>query len=66
MEHTYHKLIIESTEELEAGEILQVEPYAFLELLGELGMRATIAHDDATQHLVFVEFPIIPKDYDEE
>lgn len=59
-EYTFHKLEIQSTEELAAGEVVLVDPDQFLQMLGELGMRATMEYDDARQHLVYVEFPVRP------
>lgn len=66
MEYTLHKLEIQSTDELQAGEVLPVEPEQFLQMLGELGTRATIDYDDARQHLVFAEFPLKPVEVQDE
>lgn len=60
MEYTFHELVIESTDELVAGEVIQIDPKQFLEMLGHLGVQATEAYDDARQHLVWARFPVIP------
>ena len=65
MMYTFHKLEIQDIEDVKVGEIVQVDVDGFLQMLGELGVRATIKYDDATQHLVWVEFPVILRGNDE-
>lgn len=60
MEYTFHQLEIETHGDSKSWEIIKVDPYEFLKMLGDLGMRATIEYDDATQHLVYAEFPVRP------
>lgn len=59
-EYTLHQLEVEPTEEHPAGEVMQIDPYELFEMLGEMSVAVTVEKDDATIHLMYLEFPIIP------
>lgn len=65
-EYTFHPLEIQETDELPAGEIVQIDPDELFEMLGEMACAVTMAKDDATLHLMYLEYPIRPVEVSDE